>query len=222
MIPLFTFTSVRQSFLSTSFVPVSTILCGTHTLSHTHTIVCVWVCECVCVTHTHSHTPAPQTTCLIDTFCAQKKFTFVKLFIRYSNQVGISFCQQPIWYSFPLFYTLLTLLIFVCTKNIQKLCFTGIFFGRKNRQTSVLYQTDIVNKYLFFILFYKSQVIFPFCFFYSNTVFPTSVTPSGHYSVSKKIFFKCCTNKSDCSYLYCNVDFIVRLVVFYCESSNLS
>ena len=232
MIPLFTFTSVRQSFLSTSFVPVSTILCGTHTLSHTHTIVCVWVCECVCVTHTHSHTPAPQTTCLIDTFCAQKKFTFVKLFIRSSNQVGTSFCQQPSWYFFLSTTNLVLLspssipcwlyLFWFAQKNIQKLCFTGIFFGRKNRQTIVLYQTDIVNKYLFFIPFYKSQVIFPFCFFYSNTVFPTSVTPSGHYSVSKKIFFECCTNKSDCSYLYCNVDFIVRLVVFYCESSNLS
>ena len=132
MTPLFTFTSVRQSFLSTSFVPVSTILCGTHTLSHTHTIVCVWVCECVCVTHTHSHTPAPQTTCLIDTFCAQKKFTFVKLFYQ---------VFKPSWYFFlsttnlvllfPLFYTLLTLLIFVCTKNTQKLCFTGIFWKKK-------------------------------------------------------------------------------------------
>ena len=151
----------------------------------------------------------------------KKSLHSLNFFIRSSNQVGTSFCQQPIWYSFfPLFYTLLTLLIFVCTKIPQNFVLL-VFFGRKNRQTSVLYQTDIVNKYLFFILFYKSQVIFPFCFFYSNTVFPTSVTPSGHYSVSKKIFFKCCTNKSDCSYLYCNVDFIVRSVVFYCESPNL-
>jgi hypothetical protein len=223
MTPLFTFTSVRQSFLSTSFVPVSTILCGTHTLSHTHTIVCVWVCECACVTHTHTltHTPAPQTTCLIDTFCAQKKFTFVKLFYQ---------VFKPSWYLF-LSTTNLVLLspssipcwlyLFLFAQKIPQNFVLLVFFGRKNRQTSVLYQTDIVNKYLFFILFYKSQVIFPFCFFYSNTVFPTSVTPSGHYSVSKKIFFKCCTNKSDCSYLYCNVDFIVRSVVFYCESPNL-
>ena len=149
MTPLFTFTSVRQSFLSTSFVPVSTILCGTHTLSHTHTIVCVWVCECACVTHTHTltHTPAPQTTCLIDTFCAQKKFTFVKLFYQ---------VFKPSWYFF-LSTTNLVLLfshssipcwlyLFLFAQKIPKNFVLLVFFGRKNRQTSVLYQTDIVNK----------------------------------------------------------------------------
>ena len=100
----------------------------------------------MCYTHTLTHTPAPQTTCLIDTFCAQKKFTFVKLFYQ---------VFKPSWYFFlsttnlvllfPLFYTLLTLLIFVCTKIPQNFVLL-VFFGRKNRQTSVLYQTDIVNK----------------------------------------------------------------------------
>ena len=192
------------------------------TLSHTLTQLCVYGCVSVLVLHTHTltHTPAPQTTCLIDTFCAQKKFTFVRLFYQ---------VFKPSWYPFLSTTTLVLLspssipcwlYLFLFAQKIPQNFVLLVFFGRKNRQTSVLYQTDIVNKYLFFILFYKSQVIFPFCFFYSNTVFPTSVTPSGHYSVSKKIFFKCCTNKSDCSYLYCNVDFIVRSVVFYWESSN--
>ena len=161
-----------------------------HSLTHSHNCVCMGVWVCLCYTHTLTHTPAPQTTCLIDTFCAQKKFTFVKLFYQ---------VFKPLWYFFQLttiFGISLSLswlhLFFVCTKIFRKTWVFQIFLERKIGKRVYYIQQDIVNKYLFFhILLQKLQVILYFLF-HLHIVFPISVAPSGHYSVLKKIF-KCCT-----------------------------
>ena len=162
MTPLFTFTSVRQSFLSTSFVPVSTILCGTHTLSHTHTIVCVWVCECACVTHTHTHTHTCSTNHLPDRhiLCAKKVYirqTFLSglqtklVSLSVNNQVGTSLYQQPIWYSFPPLLYLVDFTYFCLHKKYPKTLFYWYFLEEKiDKRVYYIKQIQLTSTYFLF------------------------------------------------------------------------
>ena len=104
-----------------------------HSLTHSHNCVCmgVWVCLCYTHTHTLTHTPAPQTTCLIDTFCAQKSLHSLNFSIRSSNQVGTSFYQQPIWYSFPPLLYLVDFTYFGLHKKYPKTLFYWYFLEEK-------------------------------------------------------------------------------------------
>ena len=177
------------------------------TLSHaSHLCACLSVCMLGWVfykhthTHTHTHTPSLQTIFTwYATLCAKKSLHSLNSFIRSSNHFGISFSQQPFWYFFQSTTTLVSLSLsldctyfFVCTKIFRKTWVFQIFLERKIGKQVYYIQQDIVNKYLFFhLLLQKLQVILYFLF-RLHTVFPISVTPSGHYSVLKKIF-KCCT-----------------------------